>query len=148
MSNSTTSDFLDKLSSLKNDFKVYVPSIKKDVVAKPITLKQQKDIISTAVNGVLGALQFTEAINNIILENVEGDQFYAFDTKYNGIEDMESNTNGYNLIRELGGRSKYKSNITVEYEDGSFCNFVGRIRHTFAQACRNHRMKTVKNRLL
>ena len=79
MSNSTTSDFLDKLSSLKNDFKVYVPSIKKDVVAKPITLKQQKDIISTAVNGVLGALQFTEAINNIILENVEGDQFYAFD---------------------------------------------------------------------
>jgi len=79
MSNSTTSDFLDKLSSLKNDFKVYVPSIKKEVVAKSITLKQQKDIISTAVNGVLGALQFTEAINNIILENVEGDKFFAFD---------------------------------------------------------------------
>ena len=26
-------------------------------------------------------------------------------------------------------KQRYKSNITVEYEDGSFCNFVGRIRH-------------------
>ncbi len=79
MSNSTTSDFLDKLSSLKNDFKVYVPSLKKEVVAKPITLKQQKDVISTTVNGVLGALQFTETLNNVILDNVEGDNFYTFD---------------------------------------------------------------------
>ena len=79
MSNSTTSDFLDKLSTLKNDFKVYVPSLKKAVVAKPITLKQQKDVISTTVNGVLGALQFTETLNNVILDNVEGDNFYAFD---------------------------------------------------------------------
>ena len=39
--------------------------------------------------------------------------------KYNGIEDMESNTNGYNLNRELGGRSKYKSHIfsKLQYED-------------------------------
>jgi hypothetical protein len=79
MSNSTTSDFLDKLSTLKNDFKVYVPSLKKEVVAKPITLKQQKDVISTTVNGVLGALQFTDTLNNVILDNVEGDNFYSFD---------------------------------------------------------------------
>ena len=79
MSDSTTGDFLKKLSSLKNDFKVYVPSLKKQVVAKPITLKQQKDIISTAVNGVLGALQFAETINNVIMNNVEGDDFFAFD---------------------------------------------------------------------
>ena len=79
MSNSTTSDFLDKLSTLKNDFKVYVPSLKKEVVAKPITLKQQKDVISTTVNGVLGALQFTDTLNNVILDNVEGSNFYSFD---------------------------------------------------------------------
>ena len=79
MSNSTTSDFLDKLSSLKNDFKVYVPSLKKEVVAKPITLKQQKDVISTTVNGVLGALQFTETLNKVIIDNVDGDIFYTFD---------------------------------------------------------------------
>ena len=79
MSNSPTSDFLEKLSSLKNDFKVYVPSLKKEVVARPITLKQQKDIISTTVNGVLGALQFTETINNVIIDNVDGDKFFSFD---------------------------------------------------------------------
>ena len=55
MSNSTTSDFLDKLSTLKNDFKVYVPSLKQEVVAKPIILNQKKDVISTLVNVVLGA---------------------------------------------------------------------------------------------
>jgi hypothetical protein len=79
MSDSTTGDFLKKLSSLKNDFKVYVPSLKKEVVAKPITLKQQKDIITTTVNGVLGALQFTETLNNVIIDNVDGDKFFAFD---------------------------------------------------------------------
>jgi len=79
MSDFTTGDFLKKLASLKNDFKVYVPSLKKEVVAKPITLKQQKDIISTSINGVLGALQFAETINNVILSNVEGDDFFAFD---------------------------------------------------------------------
>ena len=79
MSNSSTSDFLEKLSSLKSDFKVYVPSLKKEVTADPITLKQQKDIISTSVNGVLGALKFTEALNNVIINNVEGDKFFAFD---------------------------------------------------------------------
>ena len=79
MSDFTTGDFLKKLSSLKNDFKVYVPSLKKEVVARPITLKQQKDIISTTVNGVLGALQFTETINKVIIDNVDGDKFFSFD---------------------------------------------------------------------
>ena len=48
----TTKDFLSKLNEIKNEFKIFVPSLKKQVTAKPITLKQQKDIISTAVNGV------------------------------------------------------------------------------------------------
>ena len=74
-----TKEFLSKLKEIKNECKVFVPSIKKQVTAKSITLKQQKDIISTAVNGVRGALQFTQVINNIILENVDGDVFYAVD---------------------------------------------------------------------
>ena len=39
--------------------------------------------------------------------------------KYNGIEDMESTTSGYNLNRELEGRNKYKSHIfsKLQYED-------------------------------
>jgi hypothetical protein len=75
----TTKDFLSKLNEIKNEFKIFVPSLKKQVTAKPITLKQQKDIISTAVNGVQGALQFSQAINDVILENVDGDDFYTID---------------------------------------------------------------------
>jgi hypothetical protein len=75
----STSDFIAKLTELKKDFKIFIPSSKKEVTANQITLKQQKDIISTAVNGVLGALQFTEAINNVINDNIDADNFYTFD---------------------------------------------------------------------
>jgi len=49
------------------------------VTAKQINLKQQKDIISTAVNGVLGALQFSKAVNELIIENVDSDNMFTFD---------------------------------------------------------------------
>ncbi len=75
----STSDFINKLTELKKDFKVFIPSTKKETTAKQITLKQQKDIISTAINGVLGALQFTKSINDVINENIKGDDFYTFD---------------------------------------------------------------------
>jgi len=75
----STSDFINKLSELKKEFKVFLPSIKKEVKAKQINLKQQKDIISTAVNGVLGALQFSKAVNELIIENVDSDNMFTFD---------------------------------------------------------------------
>ena len=75
----STKDFINKLSELKKEFKVFIPSIKKEVTAKQITLKQQKDIISTAVNGVLGALQFTKAVNELIIKNVDSDTLFTFD---------------------------------------------------------------------
>ena len=75
----STKDFINKLSELKKEFKVFLPSIKKEVTAKQINLKQQKDIISTAVNGVLGALQFSKAVNELIIENVDSDNMFTFD---------------------------------------------------------------------
>ncbi len=75
----STSDFINKLSELKKEFKIFLPSIKKEVTAKQINLKQQKDIISTAVNGVLGALQFSKAVNELIIENVDSDNMFTFD---------------------------------------------------------------------
>jgi|TARA_R100001163_G_C5066652_1_gene205226 hypothetical protein len=75
----STSDFINKLAELKKDFKVFIPSLKKETTAKQITLKQQKDIISTAINGVLGALQFTKSINDVIIDNIDSDEFYTFD---------------------------------------------------------------------
>lgn len=76
---SNTKDFISKLTELKKNFKIFIPSVNKDVNATQINLKQQKDIISTAVNGVVGALQFTKAVNNVIIDNVDGDNFYTFD---------------------------------------------------------------------
>jgi hypothetical protein len=75
----TTKDFLSKLQEIKSEFKIFVPSQKKQASAKPITLKQQKDIISTAVNGVQGSLQFLQTVNDVILENVDGDNFFTID---------------------------------------------------------------------
>jgi len=76
---SNTKDFISKLTELKKNFKIFVPSVNKNVDATQINLKQQKDIISTAVNGVVGALQFTKAVNDVIVDNVDGDNFYTFD---------------------------------------------------------------------
>tara|TARA_R100000908_G_scaffold64376_2_gene48107 strand:+ start:1091 stop:1828 length:738 start_codon:yes stop_codon:yes gene_type:complete len=76
---SNTKDFISKLTELKKNFKIYIPSAGKKVNATQINLKQQKDIISTAVNGVVGALQFSKAINDVIIDNVDGDTFYTFD---------------------------------------------------------------------
>jgi len=76
---SNTKDFISKLTELKKNFKIFIPSVNKEVNATQINLKQQKDIISTAVNGVVGALQFTKAVNDVIIDNVDGDNFYTFD---------------------------------------------------------------------
>lgn len=76
---SNTKDFISKLTELKKNFKIFIPSVNKEVNATQINLKQQKDIISTAVNGVVGALQFTKAVNDVIVDNVDGDNFYTFD---------------------------------------------------------------------
>ena len=76
---SNTKDFISKLTELKKNFKIFIPSVNKNVNATQINLKQQKDIISTAVNGVVGALQFTKAVNDVITDNVDGDSFYTFD---------------------------------------------------------------------
>ena len=42
----STSDFINKLTELKKDFKVFIPSLKKEASAKQITLQDQKYIIS------------------------------------------------------------------------------------------------------
>ena len=76
---SNTKDFISKLTELKKNFKIYIPSAGKKVNATQINLKQQKDIISTAVNGVVGALQFSKAVNDVIIDNVDGENFYTFD---------------------------------------------------------------------
>ena len=64
----SVSGFLEKLGKLNDDkLKVFLPSIKKSIDTTPLTLKQQKDLISSALDGAKGALYFNKTLNNIII---------------------------------------------------------------------------------
>lgn len=63
--------FLDSVKESDSDtFKVYVPSQKKEVDCKPLSFKQQKEIISTVAEGPTGAVKFQRILNDVILENL------------------------------------------------------------------------------
>jgi hypothetical protein len=64
------SSFLKKLDKLNDvTIEVYVPSLKKKVPTKPLNLKQQKDLISSALDGLKGTLDFNRTLNKIIIGN-------------------------------------------------------------------------------
>ena len=64
------SSFLNKLDKLQDEtIEVFVPSLKKKVPTKPLNLKQQKDLISSVLDGLKGALDFNRTLNKIIIEN-------------------------------------------------------------------------------
>lgn len=78
MENIDAEEFLKKLAELETDFKVYLPSLGKEVETSPLTLKQQKDIISTT-GDARGSLQFTRTLNEAILKNVKVKELYPYD---------------------------------------------------------------------
>ena len=64
------SSFLSKLDELNKEvIKVYLPSKEKTIEVKPLTLKQQKDLISSALDGLKGNLDFNKTVNRIIINN-------------------------------------------------------------------------------
>ncbi len=72
-----SSDLLKKLKEVKNDLKITVTS--GEVVFTPLTLKQQKDLLSTAVSGIRGAIEFQKVLNNTIIENSDTDEIFTID---------------------------------------------------------------------
>tara|TARA_R110001583_G_scaffold11403_5_gene51642 strand:- start:9538 stop:10266 length:729 start_codon:yes stop_codon:yes gene_type:complete len=58
---------LDKLS--EKTIEVFVPSLKKKIPTKPLNLKQQKDLISSMLDGIKGTLDFSKTLNRIIIDN-------------------------------------------------------------------------------
>jgi hypothetical protein len=48
---------------------VFVPSLNKKVPTKPLNLKQQKDLISSMLDGIRGTLDFSRTLNKIITDN-------------------------------------------------------------------------------
>lgn len=65
-------NFLDKIEQLKDDkIKVDVLSTGKKIESESLTFKQQKDIISTITDGIVGPLKFQKNLNDIIIENTD-----------------------------------------------------------------------------
>lgn len=73
-------NFLNKVEQLKSDkFKVSANSLSKSIDCEPLTFKQQKDIISTITDGIVGPLKFQKILNDVIIENTESKELKITD---------------------------------------------------------------------
>ena len=65
------SSILSKLNDLNNSnlISVYVPSAKKEMQFKPLSVKQQKDLIKSGLDGALAGITISNIIGQIILDN-------------------------------------------------------------------------------
>ena len=64
------SSFIKKIEGIKSDnVDVYIPSRKATLAFQCLNLKQQKDIISSVVDGVSGLVSFTRILNKIITDS-------------------------------------------------------------------------------
>ena len=78
--NKNVSGFLEKLGKINDDkVKVFLPSLKKTIEVTPLTLKQQKDLISSALDGVKGAFFFNKTLNDIIINNSGNNDLKSYD---------------------------------------------------------------------
>ena len=79
MSNEVT-NFLQKLEEINDEkIKIFVPSLKKDVETTPLTLKQQKDLIASTLDGIKGLLNFNKTLNDIVITNTGNKEFKIYD---------------------------------------------------------------------
>ena len=67
----SVSSILSKLNELNNSnlVSVYVPSAKKSMLFKPLSVKQQKDLIKSGLDGALAGITISNIIGEIILDN-------------------------------------------------------------------------------
>jgi hypothetical protein len=71
---------LDKIQELKAPLvSVYVNSAKPAVDCTPLSFKQQKDLISTVADGVVGSLKFQKILNGVVMENTALDDLKTTD---------------------------------------------------------------------
>lgn len=81
-------DFNKILSAVKSVtesqvVKIFVPSANEEFVFKPLTAKQQKDLVKTAAEKNSGIISFYETLNSIINTNsIKSYEFYLFDREY------------------------------------------------------------------
>ena len=64
-------NILSRLNEINqsNLVSVYIPSAKKEMTFKPLSVKQQKDLIKSGLDGALAGLTISNVINQIIIDN-------------------------------------------------------------------------------
>jgi hypothetical protein len=76
------SALLDRLSKINNEntISIFVPSVKRDINFKSLNIKQQKDLIKTAMDGAAAGATLSQELNNIIISNSTEDiDFKVYD---------------------------------------------------------------------
>lgn len=81
MSTSIPKGFLKKLEQSGNEsrVKVNIISSNKDIEIDPLTLKQQKELVTSAIDGVTGILRFTTIQNDIIANTIKNENLMIYD---------------------------------------------------------------------
>jgi hypothetical protein len=78
----SVNSILSKLNQLSNDnlVSVYIPSAKREMKFKQLSVKQQKDLIKTGLDGTISGLTFNNAVSDIIADNsIENYEFLVVD---------------------------------------------------------------------
>lgn len=76
------STLLEKLSKIsdENTISIFVPSVNKEIKFKTLNIKQQKDLIKTALDGAAAGATLNQALNDIIITNsTEQIEFKIYD---------------------------------------------------------------------
>lgn len=72
--------FLNKLDTLsEKKVKVHLPSRNQTIETKVLNIKQQKDLISSVLDGVKGSIDFARTLNKIIIENTGDNNLKMYD---------------------------------------------------------------------
>lgn len=80
----SVNNILSKLKEINNSnlVSVYVPSVGKSVNFKPISVKQQKDLIKSGLDGTLSGITISNTISQIIIDNSEEKHPFVVTDKY------------------------------------------------------------------
>jgi len=94
MSDQSLNDILSQLKKTEQFLQVYIPSQKKDVNFKPLTLKQQKAIMDKVTTNSFGLIEFFNTIYELIesATTVDHKEFNVID-RFNILLTLRSNLN-------------------------------------------------------
>lgn len=100
----SVNSILSKLKKIGEDnlVSVYIPSAKREIKFTPLSVKQQKDLIKTGLDGTISGLTFNNAVSDIITENsTENYEFLVVD-RYPIILELRKHSFGTKFVSRDG----------------------------------------------